>query len=282
MRAVTEFELGAMFWAAGEPGETLRALKAQGVTCGQLGFEGSVPLTAEFAASWKAALEAEDFPIVTCFAAYTGEDYADIPTVEDTVGLLPPRFREERLARTREVSDMAAMLGVKAIGLHVGCVPHDVAHPDYIAVRDITREVADYAAKHGQVFSLETGQESAVALREFIADVDRANLRVNFDPANMILYGSGDPIEALDVLGDLVVTVHAKDGLWPAGGPGSLGVEKVLGTGDVGMRRFVNKLREIGYRGPLCIEREGVTWEQKLVDIKAGVAELQHALQSDD
>ncbi|MCW5965681.1 MAG: TIM barrel protein [Bryobacterales bacterium] len=269
-----------MFWAAGEPRETLQALKKAGVTCGQLGFEGSVPLTPEFAASWKSALETEDFPIVTCFAAYTGEDYADIPTVADTVGLMPERFRAERLERTRQVSEMAAMLGVKAIGLHVGCVPEDVNHPDYIAVREITREVADYAASHGQIFSLETGQESAEALRAFIADVGRSNLRVNFDPANMILYGSGDPIEALDVLGDLVVTVHAKDGLWPAGGPGSLGVEKVLGTGDVGMRRFVNKLRDIGYRGPLCIEREGVTWEQKLIDIETGVAELRDALQS--
>jgi L-ribulose-5-phosphate 3-epimerase len=279
MRAVREFEIGAMFWAMGEPRETLQALKARGVTCGQLGFEGSVPLTDEFAASWKAALEAEDFPIVTCFAAYTGEDYADIPTVEATVGLLPERFREERLQRTREVSDIAAKLGVKAIGLHVGCVPEDTNHPDYIAVREITREVADYAGKHGQIFSLETGQESATALRAFIADVGRTNLRVNFDPANMILYGSGDPMEALDVLGDLVVSVHAKDGLWPAGGPTSLGVEKVLGTGDVGMSRYVAKLREIGYRGPLCIEREGVDWPQKLIDIEIGVATLKEALQ---
>lgn len=278
MRAVNELEIGAMFWAAGEPRETLQALKKAGVTCGQLGFEGSVPLTPEFAASWKDALAAEDFPIVTCFAAYTGEGYADIPTVADTVGLMPERFRAERLTRTRQVSDMAAMLGVNAIGLHVGCVPEDVNHPDYVAVREVTRDVADYAASHGQVFALETGQESAKALREFIQDVDRPNLRVNFDPANMILYGSGDPIEALDVLGDLLVSVHAKDGLWPAGGPGSLGVEKVLGTGDVGMRRFVKKLREVGYAGPICIEREGVTWEQKLIDIEIGVVELRDAL----
>lgn len=278
MRAVREMELGAMFWATTTPVETLQAIKKTGVTCGQLGFEGSIELTDELAAQWKAALEAEDFPIVTCFVAYNGEEYPDIPTVVDTVGLLPARFRTERMVRTREVSDFAAKLGVGAIGLHIGCVPNDDTHPDYLAVLGMVREIADHAATHGQVFALETGQEPAVELRDFLADVRRPNVLINFDPANMILYGSGDPIEALDVLGDLVVSVHAKDGLWPAGGEGSLGVEKVLGTGDVGMRRFVAKLRKIGYNGPLCIEREGVTWEQKLIDIAAGVVELKDAM----
>ena len=152
-----------------------------------------------------------------------------------------------------------------------------VGYAVYLAVLGMVREIADYASSHGLTFALETGQESAKVLRDFIEDVGRSNLKINFDPANMILYGSGDPIEALDVLGDLVVTVHAKDGIWPAGGPGSLGIEKVLGTGDVGMRRFVHKLRAIGYHGPLCIEREGVTWEQKLIDIETGVAELKDA-----
>lgn len=278
MRAVREMELGAMFLATTTPVETLQAIKKTGVTCGQLLVEGSLELTDELAAQWKAAIEAEDFPIITCFAAYNGEEYPDIPTVADTVGLIPARFRTERMARTRAVSDFAAKLGVGAIGLHIGCVPNDDTHPDYLAVLGMVREIADHAAAHGQVFALETGQEPATELRDFLADVKRPNVRINFDPANMILYGSGDPIEALDVLGDLVVSVHAKDGLWPAGGEGSLGCEKVLGTGDVGMRRFVTKLREIGYRGPLCIEREGVTWEQKLIDIEAGVAELKNAL----
>ncbi|MDZ7639254.1 MAG: sugar phosphate isomerase/epimerase family protein [Bryobacterales bacterium] len=278
MRSAREMELGAMFWATTTPLETLKAIKKTGVTCGQLGFEGSIELTDDLASGWKAALEAEDFPIVTCFVAYNGEEYPDIPTVADTVGFVPERFRTERMARTRAVSDFAAKLGVGAIGLHIGCVPEDDTHPDYLAVLGMVREIADHAAAHGQTFALETGQETAVVLREFLDDVKRPNVRINFDPANMILYGSGDPIEALDVLGNLVVTVHAKDGLWPAGGPESLGIEKVLGTGDVGMRRFVAKLREIGYQGPLCIEREGVTWEQKLIDIEAGVAELKDAL----
>ncbi len=278
MRAVHEMELGAMFWATTTPAETLRAIKETGVTCGQLGLDGGLELSDDLAAGWKAALAAEDFPIVTCFAAYNGEEYPDIPTVVDTVGFIPKRFREERMARTRAVSDFAAKLGVGAIGLHIGCVPSSDTDADYLAVLGMVREIADHAAGHGQIFALETGQEPAKELRHFLADVRRPNVRINFDPANMILYGSGDPIEALGVLGDLVVSVHAKDGLWPAGGEGSLGVEKVLGTGDVGMRRFVTKLREIGYKGPLCIEREGTTWEQKLIDIKAGVAELKDAL----
>ncbi|MEZ5357157.1 MAG: TIM barrel protein, partial [Bryobacteraceae bacterium] len=105
--------------------------------------------------------------------------------------------------------------------------------------------------------------------------VDRENLRINFDPANMIMYGTGDPIEALAVLAPHVVSVHAKDGTWPKpGDPRGLGGEEPLGKGDVGIERFVAKLREVGYRGPLNVEREIPDHAQQLIDIRAAVALL--------
>src|SRR6185437_11461082 len=96
------------------------------------------------------------------------------------------------------VSDFAAVIGAPGIATHIGFVPESHSDPDYVAVRDMVRRVCDRAASHNQTFALETGQEPARVLMAFLNDVARPNLGINFDPANMILYGTGDPIEALD------------------------------------------------------------------------------------
>jgi len=192
MQNLNKLEVGAMFWATADPLATIRETKSLGVRCGQLGVPGDLPLTGT-AAAWKAALKAEDFTVITAFCAYTGESYADIPTVEKTVGFIPLATRDEREKRTIEVSDFAAAVGIRGIGCHVGFVPEDPSHPEYIAVRDLVRRICDHAASHGQTFALETGQEPAEALLKFFKDVDRGNLGINFDPANMILYGPAIP-----------------------------------------------------------------------------------------
>lgn len=268
MPALRDLEAGAMFWAGRDP---LARIKAMGVRCGQLGIGGDVDLTGA-AAQWKADLEREDFTLVTVFCAYNGESYADIPTVQQTVGFIPAATREEREARTREVSDFAAAIGVKSIACHIGFVPEDAADPDYAAVREMVRRICDHAAAHGQTFALETGQEPAHVLMHFLKEVDRDNIGINFDPANMILYGTGDPIEALDILAPKVISVHAKDGDWPPKDiPGALGTERPLGQGSVGMERFVAKLKEIGYKGPLNIEREVENLEERYADMEMAV-----------
>lgn len=275
MQAVGEMEIGLMFWAGRDPRETVCEVKSLGIGCGQLGIPGDLKLDAPVAAAWKNALAAEDFRLATVFAAYNGESYADIPTVQATVGFIPRATREEREKRTYEISDFAAALGVKSIACHIGFVPENEADEDYRAVREMVRRVCDYAARNGQSFALETGQEPARVLLAFLRDVGRENLRINFDPANMILYGTGDPIEALDVLGSLVVSVHCKDGDWPPKDqPGALGTEKRLGQGSVGMERFVAKLKDIGYRGALNIERESDDRAARLEDIRMGAAVL--------
>lgn len=273
MPVLRDMEIGLMFWAGPDPVATIRGVKALGLRCGQLGIPGDCQMDA---AAWKAALEAEDFTIVTVFAGYNGESYADIPTVERTVGWIPASTRAEREQRTYEISDFAAALGVGSIALHVGFVPEDKSDASYLAVRDMVRRVADYAARNNQSLALETGQEPAPILLKFFQDVDRPNLRINFDPANLILYGSGEPIEALGLLAKHVVTVHCKDGNWPPKDqPGALGTEMALGQGSVGMDRFVAKLKEIGYRGPLTIEREIEDQDQKLQDIKMAIGLLE-------
>jgi sugar phosphate isomerase/epimerase len=271
MPDLKKLEVGLMFWAGKDPVQTLRGVKALGVRCGQMGIPGDMELK-EAVGPWREALRQEAFTLVTVFAAYQGENYADVPTVQRTVGFIPQATRAERVARTLVISDFAAALGVPSIACHIGFVPEDSADPDYAAVRDIVRKAADHAAGNDQTFALETGQEPAEVLLRFLEDVDRPNLRINFDPANMILYGTGDPIEALGVLAPYVVSVHCKDGDWPPQGvAGALGTERPLGQGAVGMPRFVSKLKEIGYQAPLNIEREIEDAEQRARDIRAAV-----------
>ena len=263
-----------MFWAVRD---TLQEIASLGVRCGQLGTPGDIELNASLAREWKAALEQTQFSIVTVFAAYTGEDYADIPTVKRTVGFIPHETRQQRERRTYEVSDFAAALGVRSVATHVGFIPENQNHPDYIAVRGMVRRVADHAAGHGQTFALETGQEPAHVLRHFLKDVDRPNLGINYDPANMILYGTGDPIDALSLLGPLIRSVHAKDGDWPpADRPQALGIERPLGQGSVGIPRFLEKLKEIDFRGPLNIEREADNQQERIADIRNAVVYLKN------
>jgi sugar phosphate isomerase/epimerase len=194
--------------------------------------------------------------ISVVFGGFEGESYADIPTVRRTVGLVPPQTRAARLREMKEIADFARVLGVDAVGLHLGFVPHDPGDPLYGEVLAVTRELCDHCRSHAQRLHLETGQESADTLLQFLADAGRDNLFVNFDPANMVLYGSGDPIEALRKVGRYVRSVHCKDAKWAARPGEEWGREVPLGEGDVGMENFLRTLAEIGYQGPLTIERE--------------------------
>ncbi len=278
MPTLKDREIGIFFWAEPDALATIRTVKSCGVAAGQLGVDGTVVLNDETAAAWKAALAAEDFHLATVFAAYQGEDYADIPTVERTVGFIPAATRTARELRTRQVIDFAAALGVKSFGCHVGCIPHDPSHPDYAPVLELVRRIADYAASFGMTFCLETGQEPAAQLLEFFEVAARPNLRINFDPANMILYGSGEPIAAFRLLAKHVVSVHGKDGDWPdPAQPGSLGTERLLGQGSVNIPKFVAALREEGYTGTICVE-SGVHGEEQRWQVLSNAVALLNSL----
>jgi sugar phosphate isomerase/epimerase len=271
MLGLEDLEIGLMFWAKPNARATLEHAKSFGVRAGQLGFPGDYPL-AGAGEVWDEALRAERFTPVTVVCSYVGEDYADIPTVQRTVGLVPAATRAERIARTKAVADVGKQLGVDSVACHIGFVPEDEKEPLYMEIRDVTRDICGHCAKNGQNFTLETGQEPAHVLLRFIEAVDRPNLKINFDPANMILYGTGDPIEALGVLAKHVVSVHCKDGDWPPRDqPAALGVERALGEGSVGMDRFIHKLKDVGYRGVLSIEREEPDQAKRNADIQKAV-----------
>lgn len=273
------FEPGIMFWAKGAARQTLDNVKSFGVNGGHLGIPGDYSLDGK-AAEWRRALEGDDFHIGAVFCAYNGEDYSSFATVIDTVGFVPPATREERVERTKAVADFASDLGVRSVACHVGFVPEDKANPVYGEMVKVVRDLCNHCHQHGQYFTMETGQEPPKVLLQFIRDVDRKNLKVNFDPANMILYGTGDPIEALDVLRDHVVSVHCKDGDWPLRDrPELLGVERPLGQGSVGIENFIAKLKDIGYSGLLTVEREEPNEEQRRHDLQRGVGLIQSILQ---
>lgn len=190
------------------------------------------------------------------FGGFEGESYADIPTVVQTVGLVPADTRQSRLQEMLEISDFAHWLGCDTVALHLGFIPHDPEADGYADIVDVTRQLCDHCAGHQQFLHLETGQETAEGLLEFIKQVDRENLKINFDPANMILYGTGEPIEALRSVGAHVRSIHCKDGTWSDQPGETWGAEVALGKGDVGMEKYLQTLKEIGYDGPLTIERE--------------------------
>lgn len=212
--------------------------------------------TQEQADQFLAKLKESGISISVVFAGFEGESYADIPTVARTIGLVPPETRAERTQEMKEIADFARVLGVDAVALHLGFLPEDPADPLYSQVVEVTREVCDHCKNNGQRLHLETGQESPDALLRFIGDTQRDNLFINFDPANMILYGLGEPIAALKRVGHLVRSVHCKDAKWAAKPGEEWGAEVPLGEGDVGMENFIRTLAEIGYQGPLTIERE--------------------------
>jgi len=195
---------------------------------------------------------------VTCvFAGFEGESYADIATTAKTVGLVPKDTRAARVAELKEISDFCKELGVNVVGKHIGFISDDDSD-DYHQLIEVTRDILDHLAGNGQNMHLETGQETAEHLLKFHTDVGKDNLFVNFDPANMILYGTGDPIQALKKVGHLVKSIHCKDATWAdeAVRGKEWGCEVPLGAGDVGMETYLRTLNDLGYEGPLTIERE--------------------------
>jgi sugar phosphate isomerase/epimerase len=232
--------------------------------------------TPEKAEAFRKRCDDAGIKVTAFFGGFEGESYADIPTVKQTVGLMPKTTRAERLVEIKEIADFAKLVGVDVLGLHIGFVPHEKSDPDFAEIVAVTQELCDHCKAGGQNVHLETGQEPADALLQYIDAVGRDNLFINFDPANMILYGCGEPIEALQKVGHLVRSVHCKDAKWAARPGQEWGEEVPLGAGDVNIERYLRTLAEVGYTGPLTIEREiAHDPPRQQADVKAAVELLE-------
>jgi sugar phosphate isomerase/epimerase len=190
-----------------------------------------------------------------------------------TIGLVPRKYRAARIAYAKKVSDAAEQLGIPAIQGHCGFIPEDPNDPLYKEVVQAIREVASYAKQNGQSFRYETGQETPITMLRAIKDVGLDNQGVNFDVANLIMYGKSNPVDALDILGKYVQGIHAKDGLWPVD-PKRLGEEVPIGKGKVDFPLVIQKLRALNYQGAVTIERE-ISGPQQMEDIRREKAYLE-------
>jgi len=222
------------------------------------------------------AARAAGFRMTGAMLGFPGEDYTTPTTIQKTGGFSDPAARPERLERFRWALERTRALGLNDLMLHAGFLP-EPGDPDRKPFLETLAKVSDLARAKGVTVAFETGQETADLLRRTLDELKCPNLKVNFDPANMLLYEKGDPIRAVEVLGSDIRSVHVKDAI-PTKTPGTWGEEVPLGRGQVNIRRFVQTLKKIGYRGPLCIEREVGTQEERMTDIVHGIRYLRECL----
>jgi L-ribulose-5-phosphate 3-epimerase len=183
-----------------------------------------------------------------------------------TIGLVPRETRAARIAHIKKASDFAKECGVAAVQTHCGFIPenpNDVLYKETVVAM---REVAEYCKRNGQNFRYETGQETPITLVRAIRDVGLDNQGVNFDLANLILYGKANPVDAIEILAPYVQGIHAKDGLWPTN-PKELGEEVAIGKGKVDFARIISRLKEMNYPGAVTIERE-TSGPQQMEDVR--------------
>jgi L-ribulose-5-phosphate 3-epimerase len=211
-------------------------------------------------------LRAAGFTVVSGMIGFVGEDYTTMETIHATGGVAPDETWEENWESVPKAAEIAVRLGVKLVTFHAGFLPPDDKHPAYTKMHHRLDLIADVFGAKGVDVGFETGQETAVVLLEFLKKLGRKNVGVNFDPANMILYDSGNPIEALHDLGAWLKQVHIKDGNQTKV-PGTWGEEVTAGTGQVPWREFFDTLRQLNFTGWCCIEREA--GNSRVEDIRA-------------
>jgi sugar phosphate isomerase/epimerase len=216
------------------------------------------------------------FQMTGSMLGFPGEDYTTPQTIQKTGGFGDPATRPERLERFRWALDRTRALGLADMMLHAGFIP-DPGDPDRRAFLDTLGQVSALAAGKGVTVAFETGQETADLLRLTLDELKCSNLKVNFDPANMLLYDKGDPLRAVEILGPDIRSVHVKDANRTRV-PGTWGEEVPLGEGQVNIRAFVQTLKKVGYRGPLCIEREVGNQEERIRDLAHGIRYLRECL----
>lgn len=209
---------------------------------------------------------------------FPGEDYTTPQTIQKTGGFGDPATRPERLERFTWALERTCALGLKDLMLHAGFIP-EPGNPDRKAFLDTLGKVSALAAAKDLTIAFETGQETADLLRLTLDELKCKNLKVNFDPANMLLYDKGDPLRAVEILGPDIRSVHVKDANRPPK-PGVWGEEVPLGKGQVHIKAFVQTLKKVGYRGPLCIEREVGDQEGRIADVAYGAKYLRECLAS--
>jgi sugar phosphate isomerase/epimerase len=227
----------------------------------------------ELAGRLRGALEQYSVDATSVVVGGPGREAWDFYEGPLTVGLVPRDTRDARIAHIKAASDFAKQCGISAVQTHCGFIPENPNDPVYKETVTAIRDVAAYCKRNGQNFRYETGQETPITLLRTMQDVGLENQGVNFDVANLILYGKADPVDAIEILGPYIQGVHAKDGLWPSD-PRNLGKEVPIGQGKVDFPRIINRLKTLDYRGAVTIERE-ISGPRQMEDVRAAIAYLE-------
>jgi L-ribulose-5-phosphate 3-epimerase len=223
----------------------------------------------ELAKHLRQAADDADVTITTLWAALSGPAAWNFTEGPITIGLVPPEFRADRVEELEKAAEVAAEIGVQSITTHVGFIPEFPGDPLYQGTLVALKAVAQKCLECGVEFWFETGQETPITVLRTIEDIGTQNLGINLDPANLLMYGKANPVDALDVFGQWVRGVHAKDGEYPTNGA-ELGVEKPMGEGRVNFPALVPKLKSLGYKGHLTIERE-ISGPEQVEDIQRAI-----------
>src|SRR5947199_10083070 len=222
------------------------------------------------------ALEKHQIEATSLVVGGPGKEVWDFYQGPLTIGLVPRETRAARIAHIKKASDFAKQCGIPAVQTHCGFIPENPNDPVYQETVAALKELATYCKRNGQYFRYETGQETPITLVRAIQDVGIDNQGVNFDLANLILYGKANPVDAIELLGPYVQGIHAKDGLWPTD-PKRLGEEVPIGKGKVDFPRIIARLKEIDYRGAVTIERE-ISGPQQMEDVRTAKTCLEHLI----
>ncbi len=196
--------------------------------------------------------------IVSGMMTTKGENYSSHETIRATGGINPDWNWEANIATAHQAAAVAAALGLKRVSFHAGFIPHDMENPRFSLLVERSREIATFFKEKGVDLLLETGQEDATSLTHYLHAVGMSNLGVNFDPANMLLYGMGEPVAALEKLMPYTRQIHIKDAN-PSPKTNVWGSEEVVGTGKVDWKKFFAVLKKANYAGDYVIEREAGT-----------------------
>ncbi len=262
-----------------DPAATVAAAKLVGVECLQVYNRRPEGVTArQWAETWLEAIRGSGVALASAVTGFAQEDYSSIAAIHRTGGLVPDPTAEANVERVFDALDFAQCLGVDLLTFHVGFIPEDVSDPVFGKLVERLGRCADAAAGRGVRIGLESGQETAGALRRFLAALGRDNVGCNFDPGNLILYGNQPPIDALAALSGCIFQVHAKDATWSEQPGVAWGREVPLGRGQVDFPRLLERLLADGFAGNLIIEREA--GQEPLTDI-AGAVGLLRTLRGD-
>jgi L-ribulose-5-phosphate 3-epimerase len=259
--------VGLLISPFGAPEERLKRVHDLGFSNCFLSLDGYIgKFTLDLAPQFLELLEKYELTATTVEVVGPQPLVWDFLRGPSTIGLVPPATRAARIDALRQASDFAKLLGIGQVQTHCGFIPEDPADPNYPGAVEAIRAVAQHCQGNDQHFLMETGQETPTTMSRMLRDAAMPNLAVGLDTANLILYGKANPVDAVDILGPHVRSVHAKDGRWPTD-PSKLGEEVLIGSGLVDFKKVFTKLHSIGYTGAITIERE-TSGPQQIDDVR--------------